>query len=184
VDAGAEERLVAVNIAQAGDGLLVEEDGFYQGFAVLQYFFQPSGGEVFVKGFWPKPGRFSLFSGQEEYFTEFPGVDEDQPSFPLKFEVDPGVGRKGITRRLRKQSSAHTQVDDQRSGIVEAEEKVLAATGDIEDLPPSQEKAEALGRGSASQNTASAGIGSKVDRENMPSRQQGQEVVFDGFYFR
>ena len=128
MDAGGEERLVGVDVADAGDGALVEEHGLDGRASVRQRLAQLGGGERGVERLRAEGADGLLGRFDEPHLAELAEVGVAQLAAVVEGDdgADVGVGRvAGVTVQ---EGAGHAQVDGEVEGRARAVESKAAGT--------------------------------------------------------
>ena len=150
VQARAKEGLVDVDVAQAGQEALVEQERLEGPAAGLQGAPEPLGAEALAQGLGaePRQDRIAVVHGQEA--AELAHVDEDEGPAALQLEPHALVGAGLRAHVDHVQTTGHAQVHDQvprgSAPALEVEDDVLGPTPYASDAPAAHALLELRGR--------------------------------------
>ena len=149
VNSRAVEALIDVDVSQAGNAALVEEEGLDGPAAPSEDFseipgrqMQGVGSELVEEG-----NGGLLFLADEGEITEFPGIDEGQLPLPaLELQVKPLPAPRGVVPGDDEEPPRHLQVKEEHGPVGEVKEEELAFPAQTNETGPF-ERSDSLGRG-------------------------------------
>ena len=137
MNAGQEERLVGVDVADAGHDGLVEQQRFHGRPASMQSRAQHLGGEAPVQRFGPELAGHTPEIAHQPDAAELARVGEGQPL--ASGQVEPGTQMRSredwIVAAHHFEPAGHAQVDDQRFARVQPDDQVFGAAPHIDHDP-------------------------------------------------
>ena len=179
MDPGPEKAFIDINIAQAADEALIQQQGLNGPFFLLQALIKLPGGQF--KGIRGQFGQWGPFlpGGQEAQESEFPHIPITQLQVPgLQIENEVGMLVRRPVFRDQQQLPGHFEMNDQSGAIFQADQDELAFSfyffydGARKLFSEAwQGRPQQLG-------------GPDLDRSNLPSDELFPEAADYGFYFR
>jgi hypothetical protein len=127
MDPGTEKAFIDINITQAADKALIQEQGLNGPFLLLQALIKITGGQV--KGVRGQVGQWRPFlpGGQEDQESKFPHIPITQLQVSgVQVENKVGMLIRRPVFRDQQQLPGHFEMDDQRGPVFQADQDELA----------------------------------------------------------
>ncbi len=176
VDCGAKQRLVGVDVADARDPPLVEQQRLDRRAPPARERAQVLGGEALVEGLVAQARGEErlerLLAEQQLAGAESARVDDHQAT--LRSQLQPDADMAGLRARFRQDGAGHAQVLGQVDLIGEAPHQILAAATQLLHAPPEERVGKFLGR----ERTRPARI-ENLDPDQPPALHQGRQLASD-----
>ena len=179
MDSGPEKAFIDINITQAADKALIQQQGLNGPFFLLQALIKIPGGQV--KGIRGQIGQGGPFlpGGQEAQESELPHIPITQLQVPgLQMENEMGMFVRRPAFRDQQQLPGHFEVNEQRGSISQTDQDELAFSFNFFYDGARKLFSEAWQRRPQQRS------GPDPDRSNLPSDQLFPEAADYGFYFR
>jgi hypothetical protein len=177
MDAGRGEGFIGVNIAEPGDGRLIQKEILDWPAAGLEEAKELGGGEV--KGLDAEAG-VSGVAGEPPDLAEAAGVTEMEFNltvWTVKQEDNVGMAGAGRAGRVVSEAAGHSEVDEKTHAVIEGEDHAFAAAMDLLDGPADQQ----VGQGYSGR--LGEGWEGDLDPGNARTQSGGENAVHDGLNF-
>jgi hypothetical protein len=178
VDARAKERLVGVDVAHAGNPLLVEQKGLDRLLSSPRHGPQRVGGEVGVQRLDAEPGGEELGqgTGAEQHIAGAEAAHVDEEEAPAVVEVHPHsqVARFLGVGFVEHQVARHAQVHHEVDVVLEREHEILPSAPDALDLATARCVLDRFGWGGHRPARVA-----HLDRLDAPSLEGGGQLAAD-----
>ena len=137
VDAGLEEHLVDVDVAEAGDESLIEEHAFDLARPPAQLLLEPGGGEVARQRLQSQPllQAKQIVAFDMDDAAKLALVRETKIGTPGEVDGQPLEAQRRLGRGDDAQRPGHAQMDDDGGAVVQIENEVLRAAADFRHGP-------------------------------------------------
>jgi hypothetical protein len=128
MQAGGPERFIDIDIAQAGDAALVEQQGFQAPFEAGELFAENRQGKGAMEGFGPQMGQVGLGIRDDEPASEFAGITVTEAAAVVERQDEAVMvgGRAGGGCPV--ELAGHTKMDEQIRTAGEMENDVFGPT--------------------------------------------------------
>jgi hypothetical protein len=179
MDPGTEKAFIDINVAQAADKALIQEQGLDGPFFLLQAFKKITSGQF--EGIRGQVGQWGPFlpGVQEGQKSEFPHIPISQLQVPgVQIENEVGMLVRRLAFRNQQQLPGHPEVNDQGGFVFQADQNEFAFSFNFSDEGARKLFSEALPGG-----PQQAG-GPDPNRSDLPSDQLFPKAADYGFHFR